>query len=133
MKGSQLRKGWKHWRKSPPGVCLDKGLYRNFLDSPTFDLASPKAIQTQAIITSKLKIEKNERRTCMKKALWITMIVVFSVLFAFTASQAKPFKIAAIFQTAIGNRGMALSIRPVSKPKRKSATSNMSSQKNCRS
>ena len=37
----------------------------------------------------------------MKKALWITMIVVFSVLFAFTASQAKPFKIAAIFQTAI--------------------------------
>ena len=37
----------------------------------------------------------------MKKALWITMIIVFSVLFAFTASQAKPFKIAAIFQTAI--------------------------------
>jgi basic membrane lipoprotein Med (substrate-binding protein (PBP1-ABC) superfamily) len=37
----------------------------------------------------------------MKKAVWITMIVVFSVLFAFTASQAKPFKIAAIFQTAI--------------------------------
>ena len=37
----------------------------------------------------------------MKKVLWITMIVVFSVLFAFTASQAKPFKIAAIFQTAI--------------------------------
>jgi basic membrane lipoprotein Med (substrate-binding protein (PBP1-ABC) superfamily) len=37
----------------------------------------------------------------MKKALWITIIVVFSVLLAFTASQAKPFKIAAIFQTAI--------------------------------
>ena len=30
------------------------------------------------------------------------MIVVFSVIFALTASQAKPFKIAAIFQTAIG-------------------------------
>ena len=37
----------------------------------------------------------------MKKALWVIMIVVFSVLFAFTAGQAKPFKIAAIFQTAI--------------------------------
>ena len=37
----------------------------------------------------------------MKKALWITMIVVFSILFVFSASQAKNFKIAAIFQTAI--------------------------------
>ena len=37
----------------------------------------------------------------MKKALWMTMIVVFSVLFIFSASHAKPFKIAAIFQTAI--------------------------------
>ena len=90
MNGSQLRKDWKHWRKSPASVCFDKGLYRNFLESPTFDPASPKAIQSQAIITSELKIEYKERRTYMKKALWITMIVVFSVLFAFTASQAKP-------------------------------------------
>ena len=37
----------------------------------------------------------------MKRVLWMTMIVVFSVLFVFSASQAKPFKIAAIFQTAI--------------------------------
>jgi basic membrane lipoprotein Med (substrate-binding protein (PBP1-ABC) superfamily) len=95
MNESQLRKGWKRWRKSPPSVCLDQSLYREFLESPTFDLASPKAIQTQAIITSELKIKNKERRTCMKKTLWITMIVVFSVLFALTASQAKPFKIAA--------------------------------------
>jgi hypothetical protein len=44
----------------------------------------------------------------MKKGLWMTLIVVFSILFAFSASQAEPFKIAAIFQTAIfsdGHRG----------------------------
>jgi hypothetical protein len=34
----------------------------------------------------------------MKKVLWTTLIVVFSILFVFSASQAKPFKIAAIFQ-----------------------------------
>ena len=45
----------------------------------------------------------------MKKVLWMTLIVVFSILFAFSASQAKPFKIAAIFQTA-----KALSFSPVS-------------------
>jgi hypothetical protein len=60
MNGSQLRKGWKHWRKSPPSVCPDKGLYRDFLDSPTFDLASPKAIQTQAIIRFELIIKKGK-------------------------------------------------------------------------
>ena len=37
----------------------------------------------------------------MKKGLWTTMMVVLAILFAFSASQAKPFKIAAIFQTAI--------------------------------
>ena len=37
----------------------------------------------------------------MKKLLWIVMIVLFSALIAFNASAAKPFKIAAIFQTAI--------------------------------
>ena len=37
----------------------------------------------------------------MKRALWMILIVVFAILFAFSASQAKPFKIAAIFQTAI--------------------------------
>ncbi len=37
----------------------------------------------------------------MKKAVWIVMIVLFSVSFALNASAAKPFKIAAIFQTAI--------------------------------
>lgn len=37
----------------------------------------------------------------MKKALWIGMIVLFSVSSAFTANAEKPFKLAAIFQTAI--------------------------------
>jgi basic membrane lipoprotein Med (substrate-binding protein (PBP1-ABC) superfamily) len=37
----------------------------------------------------------------MKKFVWGVMIVLFSVSFALTASAAKPFKIAAIFQTAI--------------------------------
>ena len=37
----------------------------------------------------------------MKKMLWIVMIVLFSASIAFSASAAKPFKIAAIFQTAI--------------------------------
>ncbi|MEJ2100549.1 MAG: BMP family protein [Desulfobacterales bacterium] len=37
----------------------------------------------------------------MKKTLWIVVLVVFSVLLTFAAGQAKPFKIAAIFQTAI--------------------------------
>jgi basic membrane lipoprotein Med (substrate-binding protein (PBP1-ABC) superfamily) len=37
----------------------------------------------------------------MKKAVWIVMIVLFSASIAFHASAAKPFKIAAIFQTAI--------------------------------
>ena len=37
----------------------------------------------------------------MKKGLWVPMMVVLAVLLAFSASQAKPFKIAAIFQTAI--------------------------------
>ncbi len=37
----------------------------------------------------------------MKKAVWIVMIVLFSASIAFNAIAAKPFKIAAIFQTAI--------------------------------
>jgi basic membrane lipoprotein Med (substrate-binding protein (PBP1-ABC) superfamily) len=37
----------------------------------------------------------------MKKLLWIVMIVLFSASIVFNASAAKPFKIAAIFQTAI--------------------------------
>ncbi|MGD9113956.1 MAG: BMP family ABC transporter substrate-binding protein, partial [Desulfobacterales bacterium] len=37
----------------------------------------------------------------MKRGTLIVMIVLFSALFAFSASHAKPFKIAAIFQTAI--------------------------------
>jgi len=37
----------------------------------------------------------------MKKFVWIVMIVLFSASIAFNASAAKPFKIAAIFQTAI--------------------------------
>ncbi len=37
----------------------------------------------------------------MKKIVWGVMIVFFSVSFALTASATKPFKIAAIFQTAI--------------------------------
>ena len=37
----------------------------------------------------------------MKRIALIVMIVLFSVLFVFSASYAKPFKIAAIFQTAI--------------------------------
>ncbi len=37
----------------------------------------------------------------MKKFVWVVMIVLFSVSFALNASAAKPFKIAAIFQTAI--------------------------------
>jgi len=37
----------------------------------------------------------------MKKAVWIVMIVLSSVSFGLNASAAKPFKIAAIFQTAI--------------------------------
>ena len=37
----------------------------------------------------------------MKKFVWVVMIVIFSVSFALNASAAKPFKIAAIFQTAI--------------------------------
>ena len=37
----------------------------------------------------------------MKKIVWVVMIVLFSVSFALNASAAKPFKIAAIFQTAI--------------------------------
>jgi basic membrane protein A and related proteins len=37
----------------------------------------------------------------MKRIAWVVAIVLFSVLFAFSASYAKPFKIAAIFQTAI--------------------------------
>ena len=37
----------------------------------------------------------------MKKFVWVVMIVFFSVSFALNASAAKPFKIAAIFQTAI--------------------------------
>ena len=52
MNGSHLGKVWKHWRKSPPSVSLDQSPYRDFLDTPTFDPASPKAIQKQAIITS---------------------------------------------------------------------------------
>ena len=37
----------------------------------------------------------------MKRIALVVMIVLFSVLFLFSASYAKPFKIAAIFQTAI--------------------------------
>jgi basic membrane protein A len=37
----------------------------------------------------------------MKKFVWGVMIVLFSVSFGLNASAAKPFKIAAIFQTAI--------------------------------
>jgi len=37
----------------------------------------------------------------MKRIALVIMIVLFSVLFVFSASYAKPFKIAAIFQTAI--------------------------------
>ncbi len=37
----------------------------------------------------------------MKKVAWVSMLVLLSVCFALTASAAKPFKIAAIFQTAI--------------------------------
>jgi basic membrane lipoprotein Med (substrate-binding protein (PBP1-ABC) superfamily) len=37
----------------------------------------------------------------MKRIAWVAVIVLFSVLFVFSASYAKPFKIAAIFQTAI--------------------------------
>ena len=37
----------------------------------------------------------------MKKAVWIVLIVLFSVPFALNTGAAKPFKIAAIFQTAI--------------------------------
>ena len=37
----------------------------------------------------------------MKKTLWIVGLVVFSVCLTFAAGQAKAFKIAAIFQTAI--------------------------------
>ena len=37
----------------------------------------------------------------MKRITLVVMIVLFSVLFVFSASYAKPFKIAAIFQTAI--------------------------------
>jgi basic membrane lipoprotein Med (substrate-binding protein (PBP1-ABC) superfamily) len=37
----------------------------------------------------------------MKKLLWVVVIVLFTASLAFNASAAKPFKIAAIFQTAI--------------------------------
>ena len=37
----------------------------------------------------------------MKRVALVIMIVVFSISVTFAASQAKPFKIAAIFQTAI--------------------------------
>ena len=37
----------------------------------------------------------------MKRGALVVMVVLFSIFFAFAASQAKPFKIAAIFQTAI--------------------------------
>jgi len=37
----------------------------------------------------------------MKKIVWVVMIVLFLVSFGLNASAAKPFKIAAIFQTAI--------------------------------
>jgi len=37
----------------------------------------------------------------MKRAALVVMIILFSIPFAISASQAKPFKIAAIFQTAI--------------------------------
>ncbi len=37
----------------------------------------------------------------MKRIALVAMILLFSIMFAFSASYAKPFKIAAIFQTAI--------------------------------
>jgi hypothetical protein len=54
----------------------------------------------------------------MKRVALVIMIVVFSVFVTFAASQAKPFKIAAIFQQQffrlpLRNPGTALSIRPV--------------------
>jgi hypothetical protein len=61
MNGSHLCKGWKHWRKSPASVSLDHSLYHRFLDTRIFDLASSKAIQTQAIISSQPKITKGGR------------------------------------------------------------------------
>jgi hypothetical protein len=61
MNGSHLRKGWKHWRKSPRGISLDHSLYRNCFDTRTFDPALPKAIQTKAIISFQSKITKGGR------------------------------------------------------------------------
>ena len=68
----------------------------------------------------------------MKKVLWMTLIVVVSILFAFSASQAKPFKIAAIFQTAIEEPWDGVIHQACLQAKKKWATSNMNLPKKLR-
>jgi hypothetical protein len=57
MNGLHFRKSCKHWSKSPAFVSLDQSVFRVFLDTPTYDLTTPQAIQTKAIITSKLQLK----------------------------------------------------------------------------
>jgi hypothetical protein len=49
-----FREPFKHWIRSPAYV-FDQ---RAFIETPDYVLTSPRAIQTKAIITSKLKIKK---------------------------------------------------------------------------
>jgi len=57
MNELHLRKNCKHWGKSPVFVPFDQSV---FLDIPNYNLTKPRAIQTKAIITSKLKSKIKE-------------------------------------------------------------------------
>ena len=61
MNWLHLRERCKHWSKSPAFVCLDQSAFRDFLETPNYLLTTPRAIQTKAIITFKLKIKKGGR------------------------------------------------------------------------
>jgi len=57
MTGLHFRKHCKHWGKSPVFVPTDQSV---FFDIPNYNLTKPQAIQTKAIITSKLKSKIKE-------------------------------------------------------------------------
>ena len=58
MNWLHFRGPFKHWSKSPAFVFLDQRIFRRFLKIPNYILTTPQAIQTKAIITSKLKIKE---------------------------------------------------------------------------
>ena len=60
MTGLHLRKNCKHWSISPLFVSLDHRIFRDFFDTINTDLTIPRAIQTKAIITFKLKSKIKE-------------------------------------------------------------------------